>query len=109
MKNTNLREFGKANIKVLKKNYLLDGVGKTKKSSQVWMSHGDEVTEIPKGFHKLATSKNNNIAAIGNFKKKIYGLQFHPEVVHTIKGKIVIKNFLIRICNIKANWKNILT
>ena len=57
------------------------------------MSHGDEVTKIPKDFVKLATTKENSIAAIGNMKKKIFGLQFHPEVAHTIEGKLIIKNF----------------
>ena len=51
------------------------------------MSHGDEVVKLPKGFLKLAKTKDNNMAAIGNFKKNIYGLQFHPEVIHTIAGK----------------------
>ena len=69
------------------------------------MSHGDEVTKIPKGFTKLATTQGNNIAAIGNIKKKIYGLQFHPEVFHTIKGKAIIKNFLINIAKLKENWR----
>ena len=69
------------------------------------MSHGDEVTKIPKGFTKLATTKENSVAAIGNMKKKIFGLQFHPEVAHTIEGKLIIKNFLNVICQLKENWK----
>ena len=105
VKNTNRREFGKAEIKVLKKNSLLEGVGKIKKSSQVWMSHGDEVVDLPVDFVKLATTKDNNIASIGNLKRKIYGLQFHPEVIHTIDGKLIIKNFLMRICKLKKSWK----
>ena len=56
------------------------------------MSHGDEVVRLPKGFIKLANTKDNNIAAVGNLKN-IYGLQFHPEVIHTISGKIILRIF----------------
>ena len=103
--NTKKREFGKAEIKLIKNSLIFNGIIREKKSSQVWMSHGDEVTKIPKGFTKLATTQGNNIAAIGNIKKKIYGLQFHPEVFHTIKGKAIIKNFLINIAKLKENWR----
>ena len=105
VKNTKKREFGKAQIKLIGNNLLFKDVKKTQNSCQVWMSHGDEVTKIPKGFNKLATTKENNIAAIGNIKKKIFGLQFHPEVAHTIEGKLIIKNFLKAICQLKENWK----
>ena len=105
VKSTKRREFGKAEIKVLRNNLLLKGIGNTKKSSQVWMSHGDEVIDLPSGFVKLATTKDNNIASIGNVRKKIYGLQFHPEVMHTLHGKLIIKNFLKIICKLKENWK----
>ena len=100
------REFGKAEIKILKKNLLLNKMEFSKNNtSQVWMSHGDEVVVLPKGFDKLAITKDNNIASIGNIKKNIYGLQFHPEVIHTISGKKIIENFLMKICKIKSNWK----
>ncbi len=100
------REFGKADINLLKKNLLFSRIAFSKNNlSQVWMSHGDEVVRLPKGFIKLANTKDNNIAAVGNLKKNIYGLQFHPEVIHTISGKIILENFLWRICNIKENWK----
>ena len=105
VQSTNKREFGKAIIKVLSNDLLLKGINNTKKSSQVWMSHGDEVTILPSGFKKLATTSKNNIAAVGNINKKIYGLQFHPEVAHTLEGKLIFKNFLIEICKLKNNWK----
>ena len=101
------REFGKADIKVLKKNLLFNQIAFSKNNtSQVWMSHGDEVVKLPKRIYKLATTKDNNFAAIGNFKKNIYGLQFHPEVIHTISGKIIIENFLVKICKIKEKLEN---
>ena len=100
------REFGKAEIKILKKNLLLNRIEFSKNNtSQVWMSHGDEVVVLPKGFDKLAITKDKNIASIGNIKKNIYGLQFHPEVIHTISGKKIIENFLMKVCKIKSNWK----
>ena len=104
VKKTNKREFGKAYIKVLKKNPLFNENKDTLKKTQVWMSHGDEVIKLPKGFEILATSENN-IAAIMNKKKKIFGLQFHPEVIHTLKGKLLIKNFIFNISKIKQQWK----
>ncbi|MAH89390.1 MAG: glutamine-hydrolyzing GMP synthase [Pelagibacterales bacterium] len=104
VKKTNKREFGKAHIKVLKKNLLFKGNLKVSSKSQVWMSHGDEVVNIPSGFEIIAKSEDN-IAAISNIKKKIYGLQFHPEVNHTLKGKHLIRNFILNICKIKQDWK----
>jgi len=106
VQSTNRREFGKAEIKILKKNLLFNRIVFSKNNaSQVWMSHGDEVVDLPKGFDTLAKTKANNIASIGNIKKNIYGLQFHPEVIHTISGKIIIENFLVKICKIKPDWK----
>ena len=68
------------------------------------MSHGDEVIKLPKGFKVIAKSSNSKLCMIENIKKKIYGIQFHPEVSHTFKGKIILKNFVIDICKIKKNW-----
>lgn len=69
----------------------------------VWMSHGDFITEMPKGFHSLAYTDNCPIAVMGN-GKGIFGLQFHPEVSHTPLGKKIIYNFLYKICGCKGNW-----
>ena len=104
VKKTNKREFGKAHIEVLKNSPLFRDNLKIYSKSQVWMSHGDEVVNIPLGFEIIAKSENN-IAAISNRKKKIYGLQFHPEVNHTLKGKQLIKNFILNIAKIKQQWK----
>ncbi len=70
-----------------------------------WMSHTDKVVKMPKGFKVLAHTHNTKYAAIGNVKSKIYGVQFHPEVVHTQLGIQVISNFLFRICECFANWQ----
>ena len=104
VKKTHKREFGKAYIRVLKKNALFKDNIKLNSKIQVWMSHGDEVVKIPTGF-KIIAKSDNNIAAISHTKKKIYGLQFHPEVIHTLKGKLLIKNFILDIAKIKQEWK----
>ncbi len=70
----------------------------------VWMSHGDRVEVLPKGFKKIAHSNNSPYSAISNEDKNIYAVQFHPEVVHTQNGGVMLKNFAINICNCEANW-----
>ena len=104
VKKTKKREFGKAHIKILKKSLLFKDTIKLNSTTQVWMSHGDEVVKIPRGFEIIARS-DDNIAAFSNVKKRIYGLQFHPEVIHTLRGKILLKNFLLNISKIKKEWQ----
>jgi GMP synthase (glutamine-hydrolysing) len=72
--------------------------------TQIWQSHRDHVTILPTGFEVLATSENCDFAAIGNIESRIYGVQFHPEVVHSIKGAKILSNFLFRIAEIVPNW-----
>ena len=103
VKISHTREFGKAFVKSklkspITKNFFM------RKSAQVWMSHQDIVYKIPPGFRKIASSDNSKFAIISNEKKKYYGIQFHPEVSHTINGKILIQNFVINICKIKKMW-----
>ena len=81
------REFGKTKIKLIKKSSLLENVIFPNKKVQVWMSHSDKISIIPNSFEKIASSDNCEFAVIQNQKKKLYGVQFHPEVVHTIGGK----------------------
>jgi len=95
------REYGKAKLKLANNSALLDGVTD---SSIVWMSHGDLVEKPPKGFQIDASSENSPFCAISNQEKKIYGLQFHPEVTHTTGGRTIISNFLFKICGCKPNW-----
>ncbi len=95
------REFGKAILEILDiKNDLLVGV---KEKSQVWMSHGDHVTELPDDFVVIAKT-DSSIAAITN-NKGIYALQFHPEVVHSEEGYKLIENFIFNVCKCEKNWK----
>ncbi len=97
------REYGSASIRVLDNRDLFSGF-KEGEELKVWMSHGDRVEEIPPDFVKLAESADSPYAAIANRKKQIYGVQFHPEVVHTPKGMQVLKNFLYHICGCKPLW-----
>lgn len=73
-------------------------------SSKVWMSHGDRVTSLPPGFSSLAHTHNSPYAAMGNPSRKVYGLQFHPEVVHTPNGTELIRNYLFSVCGCEGNW-----
>src|SRR3989338_7482975 len=93
------REYGPTEV-VVSKSKLFAGL--TPKQ-MTWMSHGDQVTKIPKGFLKIATSRNAPISAMANEAKKMYGLQFHPEVIHTKNGKQILDNFL-KICKVSRNW-----
>ncbi len=95
------KEFGRAEIDILEKKHILfDNV----KNNIVWMSHGDVVTEIPDGFRAIAKTNSAPYAVIANDKQKIYGLQFHPEVIHSIDGGKIIENFITKIAGIKPDW-----
>jgi GMP synthase (glutamine-hydrolysing) len=72
---------------------------------RVWMSHGDAVVKLPRGFVALASTQRNHVAAMGNVKKKIYATQFHPEVVHTEHGRTILANFLHEIAGLSDDWK----
>jgi GMP synthase (glutamine-hydrolysing) len=95
------REYGKNTIYIKKNHSLFENV---KSPTQVWMSHGDYVDTIPDGFDIVALSENNIPAALAHRGKPIVGLQFHPEVVHTLQGKEIIENFISKICNLDKNW-----
>ncbi len=97
------REYGKAEINFLSENS--DLFKNVKNHSVVWMSHGDYVTRLPKGFSVTSETENSPVCSIENKKQKIYGVQFHPEVAHTEEGKKIISNFLFEICNVIPNWK----
>ncbi len=94
------REFGKIDIDIVKQSDFFHNVV----NKQVWMSHSDKVEELPIGFEILAKTENAPYAAIVNEEKKIYGLQFHPEVYHSIDGAIIIKNFVKNIAGCVSDW-----
>jgi GMP synthase (glutamine-hydrolysing) len=96
-----IKEYGKKIARVINKNSLLRNLNK---KEQVWMSHGDAVTKLPKGFKVLASTDSCKVASFGNDEKKIYGVQFHPEVAHTIKGNQILKNFVFNICKAKKDY-----
>lgn len=96
-----LREYGPAFLKVREKSNLFKNLSS---SEPIWMSHGDRITRLPPGFKTIGSTRNSPIAALANPEKKLYGLQFHPEVVHTPRGKIILKNFVIGIGGIPPTW-----
>ncbi|MFQ6094149.1 MAG: glutamine-hydrolyzing GMP synthase [bacterium] len=95
------REYGRAKLFVDDDTDLFCGLGR---KLTVWMSHGDRLTKIPQGFEVIGHTDNGPIAAIRHPGRKIYGVQFHPEVVHTPKGKEILHNFLFRICGCSGTW-----
>ncbi len=96
------REYGTTYITINKPNEILKNLNKKQK---VWMSHGDTVYKLPKEFEILAHTENTPVAAFKHKEKAIYGLQWHPEVIHTEDGMKMIKNFIFEVCRCKANWK----
>lgn len=95
------REYGKANLQICGIDSLFNSV---ENNSVVWMSHGDYIAEIPEGFNITARTENSPICAVANLEKKIFGLQFHPEVAHTEQGKKLLDNFLFNVCGCKPDW-----
>ena len=103
--NSKKREFGKAFIKIKKKSKIFEGIYKKNNEYQVWMSHGDKVNKLPKSFSVIASTSNAKFAAIADENKRIYGLQFHPEVIQTLNGEKILENFTRKISSCKSNWK----
>jgi GMP synthase (glutamine-hydrolysing) len=95
------REYGKAIVNVVEDNPLLKGISN---NAQMWMSHGDSLSKMPDGFETIANTENAPICAIANIEKKIYGVQFHPEVHHSLEGKKVLENFVRSICGCVDTW-----
>ena len=98
----NIREFGRAEISIAEKTGVFSNI--TDSTLEVWMSHGDKVTELPKDFKTLASSSGSPVAAFCNEEKKIYGVQFHPEVNHTPKGKDILSAFIFNVCSLNKDW-----
>ena len=96
------REYGHALMEVTDGGDLLHAIPSP---TPVWMSHGDSVEDPGPGFRPLATTTNTPFAAVGNDERNLYGIQFHPEVTHTERGRELLENFLRRICHMRGDWQ----
>ena len=106
VKQSKHREFGLANIYKKNDSEIIRNFFKNKKSINVWMSHADQVSKLPKNFKVVASSQNSNFAIVEDKAQKFYGVQFHPEVTHTENGIKILSNFIFLICKIKKNWSS---
>lgn len=110
VKASDLREFGYAQIKVQGNSALLDNIKDHIDSEDgtslldVWMSHGDKVVEMPSGFELMAATSTCPIAGMYNAEKNFYGIQFHPEVTHTLQGQRIFEHFILELCSCEALW-----
>ncbi len=102
VKRAKAHEYGKESISISKKDTLFK---KCKTRETVWFSHSDNVVKLPKGFRQLASTSNSRNAAIEHRQKHFYGVQFHPEVTHTVHGKQIISNFVLNICKAPKDWQ----
>ena len=102
--NSEEKEFGRAELNISDNCDLFNGIFALGEKKQVWMSHGDRVTKLPEAFKVVGSSKNAPYAAIADDNRKFYGLQFHPEVVHTPEGAQIIKNFTHKISGCNGTW-----
>jgi len=98
---TGRREYGAGMLHITNGSQLFDGLGN---QLDVWNSHGDEVTALPKGFLAAGRTESSNFAAVEDRQRRLYGLQFHPEVAHTPRGKEILQNFVYHICHCAMDW-----
>ena len=106
---SDIREFGYAQVTVKGKSSLLSKINdhvdnENKALLDVWMSHGDKVVSMPQGFHLMASTPSCPIAGMANEEKRFYGIQFHPEVTHTLQGEAIFKRFALEICGCEPLW-----
>ncbi len=97
------REYGRAELELCAQSPLWEGLKNGAKNT-VWMSHGDHVLTPPPGFDVIGKTESLEVAAMGNDARKIYALQFHPEVAHTDHGEVMLRNFLFKVCGLKSTW-----
>ena len=98
------REFGRAEIEIVRESPLLEGLGGAGHMETVWMSHGDKVAALPPGFEPIAVSEGSPYAVIADEGRRFYGIQFHPEVAHTPRGALILRNFTHRIAGCHGDW-----
>ena len=101
VKRSGNREYGFAELEIKKPEGFFEGVNK---KSTCWMSHADSITKLPAGFKTAASTANTKFAAVVHVKKNLFGVQYHPEVVHTQMGKKMLRNFLYNVCECKHSW-----
>jgi len=95
------KEYGSSVLTIDSNSDILNGIGD---SVRAWMSHGDEAENVPEGFEIIGHTENSRSAAIANKQKTVFGIQYHPEVVHTEKGTEILKNFVLKVCNANQDW-----
>ena len=103
------REFGYAEVRARGHTTLLDGIEDFATAEghgmlKVWMSHGDKVTALPPGFSLMASTPSCPIAGMADEQRRFYGVQFHPEVTHTVKGRELLERFVLNICGARPDW-----
>lgn len=102
------KEYGHAMVKVLRHSNVAPHIDtlfeELDDEISVWMSHGDKLSKLPPGFVTIAETENAPFAGIAHTEKPMYGIQFHPEVTHTPLGKVILKNFALKVCKVQANW-----
>jgi len=109
VQSSSIREFGYAELKVHGTSELFSGIEDRRSAEghallDVWMSHGDKVTQLPSGFSIISETQNAPIAGMADESRQMYGLQFHPEVTHTLKGLSILQRFVVAICKASTNW-----
>ncbi|MFC1814817.1 glutamine-hydrolyzing GMP synthase [Thermodesulfobacteriota bacterium] len=101
VKKAGSREYGFASLNIARPTGIFKGI---KKKTECWMSHGDSIADLPRGFSISASTPNTKVAATVHRKKRLFGVQFHPEVEHTPLGKAMLRNFLFDVCECKRSW-----
>ena len=101
VKRADRREYGFAELQIKRQTGIFEGI---QKRTQCWMSHGDSIQRLPRGFSISAATANTRVAAAAHRSKPLIGVQFHPEVAHTLLGKKMLRNFMFKICGCKRSW-----